>query len=77
MTMRRIDTRSIARFVLAALVAVFALGMTLHGGTENSPAEQTPLVSALSEHDLAQFTPIAMPDALGRVAGASRSHSGE
>jgi hypothetical protein len=71
--MRRTDTRFLASFILAALVAVFAVGMTVHGGAEHSPAQATPLVSALAEQDLATFTAVDMADALGRVAGTSRT----
>ncbi len=76
-TMRRLPLSLSARSVPAALAALVALGLALHGdvakgrlGSLDDRAPSAPLVNALGEEDLGKFAVVDMVDALGRVAGA-------
>ena len=70
--MSRISIRS----VLAALVALLALGVAVHGdaakerpGAIADRAQPDPLVGTTSDEDLGKFAPVGMADAIDRVAG--------
>jgi hypothetical protein len=78
-TMRRFDTGVLVRSALAAAAVLLAVGIAIAFAGENGKesVEPAPLVNPLAEQDLAKFAVIDMADAIGRVAGASRSDSGK